>query len=320
MAAVSVVVPTHDREHFLRQTLRSVLRQRQVDLEVVVVDDGSPAGQVEAVVAAARDDRVRVLRNEVAQGVSAARNRGVIAAQGCWVAFCDDDDLWAADKLAEQLAAAGDGWPGWVYTGAVNVNEAGRVVGGRLPLPPEQVAALLPRRNTVPGGGSAVLVHRALLDRAGLFDLRLHNTEDWDLWVRLSRLELPRRVPAPLVGYRVHGRGSSLVTKQILRGAEEIERRYGGPLDRATLYRHLGRLSARAGRRGEAMRWYARTAARSADYARAGLLPDITELLGERARRVGRRVRLRGPDAAVAPDPALAAYLAQAQEWLDRSR
>src|SRR5215207_10128909 len=285
MAAVSVVVPTHDREHFLRETLRSVLRQRHVDLEVVVVDDGSPPGQVEAVVAA----------------------------------VCDDDDLWAADKLAEQLAAAGAGWRGWVYTGAVNVNEAGRVVGGRPPLPPEEVAALLPERNAVPGGGSAVMVHRELLERAGPFDTGLHNTEDWDLWVRLSRLELPRWVAAPMVGYRVHGRGSSLVTAQILRGAEEIERRYGGPLDRVTLYRHLGRLSARAGRRGEAMRWYARTAARSADYARGGLLPDAAGLLGERVRRVGRRVRLPGPDPAAAPDPALEAYLARAQEWLDRS-
>ena len=147
-----------------------------------------------------------------------------------------------------------DAWPGWVYTGSVNVNEAGRVVGGTLPLPPSQVVALLPRRNVVPGGGSGVLVHRRLLDRAGPFDLRLHNTEDWDLWVRLSRLETPRRVPAPA------GRATGS-TAQAPRwspgrscvGAEEIERRYGGPLDRVTLYRHLGRLCgtrpAGAGRR-----------------------------------------------------------------------
>ena len=314
---VSVVVPTHDRERFLAQTLRSVLRQRDVDLEVIVIDDGSPPGQVPAVVAALGDHRVRVVRNEVAHGVSAARNRGVTAARGRWLAFCDDDDVWAADKLAEQLAAAGDGWQGWVYTGAVNVNEAGRVVGGRPPLPPEEVAALLPRRNAVPGGGSAVMVHRELLERAGPFDSRLHNTEDWDLWVRLSRLEPPRWVAAPLVGYRVHSRGSSLVTRQILRGAAEIERRYGGPLDRVTLYRHLGRLSARAGRRGEAIRWYARTALRSGRYRRGDLAGDALDLAGERGRRLGRWLRLPQPGS-VAPDPAVAAYRSQGQQWLDR--
>ena len=314
---VSVVVPTHDRERFLAQTLRSVLRQRDVDLEVIVIDDGSPPGQVPAVVAALGDDRVRVLRNEVAHGVSAARNRGVTAARGRWLAFCDDDDVWAADKLAEQLAVTGDGWQGWVYTGAVNVNEAGRVVGGRPPLPPDEVAALLPARNAVPGGGSAVMVHRELLERAGPFDTGLHNTEDWDLWVRLSRLELPRWVAAPMVGYRVHGRGSSLVTAQILRGAEEIERRYGGPLDRVTLFRHLGRLAARAGRRGEAMRWYARTALRSGRRWPTGLAGEALDLAGPRGRRLGRRLRLPAA-ASAAPDPEVASYLSAAQEWLDR--
>jgi glycosyltransferase involved in cell wall biosynthesis len=317
MLAVSVVVPTHDREHFLRQTLRSIQLQRDVDLEIVVVDDGSPSGQVEAVVADLGDDRIRVLRNDIAQGVSGARNRGVAEARGSWVAFCDDDDLWAADKLAEQLAAAGGADPGWVYTGAVNVNEAGRVVGGRLPLPPSQVVALLPQRNVVPGGGSAVLAHRRLLDRAGPFDRQLHNTEDWDLWVRLSRLATPRCVAAPMVGYRVHGGGSSLVTRQILQGAEDIERRYGGPLDRVTLYRHLGRLSARTGRRGEALRWYARTARLSAEYRRDQLLRDATELLGDRMRLMGARPRF-APPVRTPADPAVAAYLAMAQEWLDQ--
>ena len=315
MVAVSVVVPTHDRAHFLSQTLRSIGRQNNVDLEVLVVDDGSPPAQVDGAVAALADDRIRVLRNESARGVSAARNKGIAAARGTWIAFCDDDDLWAADKLHSQLGVAGETWPGWVYTGSVNVTEAGRVVGGRLPLPPSQVVALLPQRNVIPGGGSGVLVHRRLLDRAGPFDVRLHNTEDWDLWVRLSRLETPRRVAAPLVGYRVHSAGSSLVTRQILLGAEEIERRYGGPLDRVTLYRHLGRLSARGGRRREALRWYARTARLSAEYWHDGLLFDAAELLGTgRARLMARRLRLLAP---AQRDPAVSAYLSEAQRWLD---
>jgi glycosyltransferase involved in cell wall biosynthesis len=315
VVVVSVVVPTHDREHFLRQTLRSICRQHEVDLEILVVDDGSPSGQVDSVVAASCDDRIRVLRNDTAHGVSAARNQGIAAARGAWVAFCDDDDLWAGDKLRRQLNSAEDAWPGWVYAGSVNVNEAGRVVGGTLPLPPSQVVALLPQRNVVPGGGSGVLVHRRLLDLAGPFDPYLHNTEDWDLWLRLSRLQIPRRVAAPLVGYRVHGAGSSLVTRQILLGAEEIERRYGGPLDRINLYRHLGRLSARAGRRGDALRWFARTARLSAAYRRSGLWSDAAELLGgQRGRLILRRLHLPAP---IQPDPAVTAYLSEAQRWLD---
>jgi glycosyltransferase involved in cell wall biosynthesis len=314
--AVTVVVPTHDRAHLLRETLRSITSQRDVDLEIVVVDDGSPPGQVAAVLAQLADDRIRLLRNENPLGVSAARNRGASAAHSVWVAFCDDDDVWAPDKLNQQLRTASDREPDWVYTGSVNVDVAGRVMGGTLPLPPSQVVTLLPRRNVVPGGGSGVLVHRDLLERAGPFDGRLRNTEDWDLWVRLSRLSTPRWVPGPLVGYRVHDRGSSLVTSEILRGAHEIERRYGGPLDRVTLYRHLGRLSARAGRRVEALRWYARTAWLSSAYRRDGLLLDVSQLLGGRTRRLARRMHLPLP-APPAGDPTLVAYFSAAQKWLD---
>ena len=194
------------------------------------------------------------------------------------------------------------------------MDETGRVVGGRRPLPPAEVAALLPGRNAVPGGGSAVLVHRTLLDRTGPFDTRLHNTEDWDLWVRLSRLELPRWVPAPMVGYRVHGGGSSLLTRQIVRGAQEIERRYGGPLDRVTLYRHLGRLSARGGRRGEAIRGTRGRPGGPRVPARP-LLLDVVQLLGP-ARAAG------PPDAPAVPGAAGTGSCArriplQAQEWLD---
>ncbi len=103
MPLVSVVVPTHNRARLLRRTLRSILAQHMVDLEVVVIDDGSTddTGDV-----AATDPRVLVIRNRESAGVSAARNRGIAAARGEWIAFCDDDDLWSPDKLNRQLTAA----------------------------------------------------------------------------------------------------------------------------------------------------------------------------------------------------------------------
>ena len=132
---VSVVVPTHDRGDLLTRTLRTILWQRDVDLEVLVVDDGGPDPAVAAhVVAELADDRVVLARNAVPAGVSAARNRGIAAARGAWVAFCDDDDLWAPDKLALQLAAAHRSGRGWVYSGAVKIDLHDRVIGG-LPRP-----------------------------------------------------------------------------------------------------------------------------------------------------------------------------------------
>src|SRR6476620_3195330 len=99
LPTVSVIVPTHNRVRLLPLTLQSVLWQQGVQLEVIVVDDAS-AADVRGTVEALDDPRVRVLRQELPQGVCMARNRGVAEAGGSWVAFVDDDDLWAPDKLA----------------------------------------------------------------------------------------------------------------------------------------------------------------------------------------------------------------------------
>jgi glycosyltransferase involved in cell wall biosynthesis len=99
---VSVIIPAYNAAATLPETLASVLAQRAVDLDVVVVDDGSTDGTGE--VAAQLGAPVRVIRQENA-GVGAARNRGVDVARGRWVAFIDSDDLWEPDKLRLQVAA-----------------------------------------------------------------------------------------------------------------------------------------------------------------------------------------------------------------------
>jgi len=190
MPEVSVVIPTRNRSRLLALTLHSVRWQRGVDLEVLVVDDGSADDTAETVAGLA-DPRIRLLRHDRPQGVSAARNRGIAAAGGAWVAFLDDDDLWAPDKLARQLEAAHQTGRTWVYTGEVSMDERLRILDGRPPAPPEQVLERLVRHNAVPAGASNVVVQADTLARAGAFDTRLRNNEDWDLWIRLARIGPP---------------------------------------------------------------------------------------------------------------------------------
>src|SRR6266542_1529901 len=102
---VSVVIPTRGRVDFLSCAVGAALGQQGVNVEVVVVDDASPDGTA-SWVAKQREDRLRLVRQDTQRGVSAARNSGVQAARGTWVAFLDDDDAWAPDKLESQLSAA----------------------------------------------------------------------------------------------------------------------------------------------------------------------------------------------------------------------
>ena len=255
---VSVVVPTHNRRELLASTLRTILWQRDADLEVVVVDDGSRDPDVaEQVTADLADDRVVLVRNAVPSGVSAARNLGIATARGSWVAFCDDDDLWSPDKLALQLAAARSTGHDWVYTGAVKIDLQQRVIGGLPPPAPEVVLANLPHVNLVPGGCSGVLASAAALRKAGGFDSGLVNLADWDMWMRLAMSGPPTYVPRPLVAYRIHPHNASMDTALILAEAHSLNRRYGSRIDYGALYHYIAWVHLRSGRGRNSLRFYA---------------------------------------------------------------
>ena len=200
---ITVVMPTRNRRRLLLRTLGSVRAQQGVDFEVVVVDDGSSDGTADAV-AALGDPRISVVRNERAAGVSAARNAGLAAVRAPWVAFLDDDDLWAPDKLVSQVAvAADDDRIGWVCAGAVTVDRTLRVVSGTVPPTPE-VLRQLPAFNSIPGGGSGTIARTDLLQGIGGFDPELSNMADWDLWIRLDAEAPLGAVVRPLTAYLRH--------------------------------------------------------------------------------------------------------------------
>ena len=247
-----MVVPTHNRRELLALTLRTVCEQKDVDLEVIVVDDGSTEEAAREVVGARQDPRVRLVRNATPMGVSTSRNRGVEDAVGGWVAFCDDDDLWAPQKLREQLRAAEETSCSWVYAGAVKIDDALRVIGGEPPQPPEVVHRRLPRWTLVPGGCSGVIARRDLVRDVGGFDPGLVNLADWDLWSRLAAYGPPGGVPLPLVGYRIHGGNSSQDTSLVLRELDRLDGRYGVRVDRAAVHHYLAWVSLRGGRRRQA--------------------------------------------------------------------
>ena len=204
MPEVSVILPTMDRWGLLTRALASVLAQEDVDLEVLVIDDGSSDGTPTRL-GAIGDPRLRVLVQESNQGVARARNRGIGEARGEWVAFLDDDDFWAPTCLREHLRSIADAGAGWGYGAAISVgpDRPSRVM---MPAPADELEDGLLQHNLV-GPPSTVTVRRDLLDEIGGFDERLSVIADWDLWVQLSRRAPAALCEDPLVGYWDHSDG-----------------------------------------------------------------------------------------------------------------
>ena len=182
---VSVVLPTRNRPDSLQRAVASVLGQTRRDWELVVVDDASDErtrSLLPAVVTG--DPRIRLLHHEARRGGGAARNTGIEAARGPWVAFLDDDAEWRPDKLALQLdrVATAEGAT-LAYGPVLAVDESGEasVVGG--PVPERNAFEVLARGNRIDTSG--VMVDRATLLGVGGFDPALPRLQDWDLWLRL---------------------------------------------------------------------------------------------------------------------------------------
>jgi len=212
---VSVIIPCYKQGHFLAEAVQSVLGQTVIDLECIVVNDGSPDTTREvATRLASGDPRVRYME-QVNRGLAAARNRGLEEARGRFIQFLDADDVIAPDKLRIQTDILG-GQPRWAIaysdyrfcpsddtSGTVPVSDKvrPRFVMGK---PLWDMAARWETQLSIP-------VHGFLFD-AGLFrgtgicfDESLPSHEDWDCWMRILELDpLVLHSPGELAVYRLH--------------------------------------------------------------------------------------------------------------------
>jgi glycosyltransferase involved in cell wall biosynthesis len=204
-----------------------VLAQRDVDVAVIVVDDGGSDGTPEAI-HDLNDNRVTVVRHDRPRGVSAARNSGIAKAVTPWLAFVDDDDLWAPDKLRSQLdALAADASAGWSCTGSVNIDEHCNVSWWAEPPQASDVGNVLLQANEIPGGGSGVVASRNLTLAVGGFDESLSNLADWDFYIRLGLRSPLAAVSQPLLGYYVHPQGMALNVRKSDLEYRYVDQKYG---------------------------------------------------------------------------------------------
>lgn len=186
MPKVSVIIPTHNRPELLKKAIESVLAQTYSDFEVVVVDDGLQK-RSNGIVEQFHDRRIRYLQHDAERGGSAARNSGIRAATGDFIAFLDDDDEWLPEKLDIQMArfAPTDPDVGFCFSAVTNIyhdhEEHTVVLDG--------IRDHFSRALGNPKGYLTVtlIVKRKVFDTVGLFDEALPSHQETDLIIRAAK-------------------------------------------------------------------------------------------------------------------------------------
>lgn len=267
---VSVVIPTHDRPNLLERAVRSVLDQTYGELELIVVDDASaePIGLDRIADFDAIKD-VRCIRLEENQGGAGARNAGLTAVNGEYVAFLDDDDEWLPEKVERQVhrfEAANDN-VGLVFTGVIQRDENRGIEDVHFnPVPGDHLRGILLKHYI--GTLSSVMIRSAVFDHVDGFRDDLPCWHDWEFYVRVARKFGFEAVNEPLVRQYVgdHDQLSDdfeakrRVSQRLLEETfGELPASYG--IERAvqgSQYYELAHSAYRTGRRLQALRYLVR--------------------------------------------------------------
>lgn len=226
---ISVVIPTHNRVDLLPRAIESVLKQTYSDFEIIIVSDGS-TDNTEAVVKKyiEKDSRIKFIGYSPAKGGNIARNTGIKAAQGDYIAFLDDDDEWLPKKLEKQLSVFEKSSKiGLVYTGVhiIYVNEG--IEYNSLSKEDGDLSKRILIDNCI-GTTSTVMVKKNVLSKSGGFDIKLKALQDFDLWIRICQSVEIGFVDEPLINYYNYSGSKqiSALTQKYIEAFEYINHKY----------------------------------------------------------------------------------------------
>jgi glycosyltransferase involved in cell wall biosynthesis/O-antigen/teichoic acid export membrane protein len=272
---VSIVIPTYNMAKYLPLALDSALSQDYPNLEIIVIDDGSTDDTFEMI----RHylPRIRCIRQEN-QGLPAARNHGLEAAQGEFVRFLDADDALCADSLVQQVEILRrHPKVGLVHSEALVMDSDGNLHGSRRSGIRVSASTIVPSarafRRLLRGCDicvSTVMARMAAIRRVGPFQHESLPGEDWDMWLRIASYYDNAYVPKPLAYYRVHQGSitanytlpsflrSHLYTLRSLFARPDLPYPGEEKLAHACLDNNTARLAARLRQRGPFARYLAR--------------------------------------------------------------
>lgn len=261
---ITVIIPTYKRAHALPKAINSVKQQSYLEWEIVIVDDNSPDSearkQTAAAIAQFEDKRIRYICHDANKGACQARNTGLDAASGEYVAFLDDDDIWQPNKLELQVVALETENADICYSD-MYLEYQGRKKYFTCLEQDNLYTSLLNQ-----GFGictSALLVSTIAIRDIGGFDNTLPSMQDYDLLLRLSNKYNAVRIAEPLITYQLADDGISCNPVNKANGHRAIINKYQEEYQRLGLFRGLSRqyesladFELRSGNRSIAIKHY----------------------------------------------------------------
>src|SRR4030042_5859454 len=248
MSTVSIVIPTLNRAHLVARAIKSVLKQTYQDFEIIGVDDGS-IDETEKVIKRCGNKRIKYIKHQKTRGPSAARNTGIDASCGDYIAFLDSDDVWLPKKLEKQINLFKKNIvkTGLTYCGVELIDQRSRNVKKKWS--PKYRGYVFEKNlsaNFIVSGSSTVIVQRKALEKAGKFDESLPSCEDWDLWIRIARHYEFDFAPEILVNCFSHSKRISSNFERVRLGLKLFSNKYKKEIDKqrnnvkAQHFFHLG--------------------------------------------------------------------------------
>ena len=217
--AVSVILPLYNGKEFIGETLESIAQQSFTDIELIIVDDGSTDDSCGIIKRISSESAHPVLKNlrllsKENGGVASARNSGVQAATGKYLAFIDQDDLWLPQKLEQQITALENSKAVWCYSSYLRFYADGkekirqRGSSDRL----ETLKALVFGKLFIPP--STVLIEKSICEKEGGFVSEFIPSDEWDLFLSLAEKYTPVYCPEVLVRFRSHSASTAKKQKR----------------------------------------------------------------------------------------------------------
>jgi len=194
---ISVVIPTYNRERFLKRAIESVLNQTFQDFELIIVDDGS-TDKTKEVVDSFQSNKIKYIYQKNSGGAAFPKNTGIKIAQGEYIAILDSDDEWLPEKLEKQIGF-------FEKHSEISVVGCNFLINGqkeyKVPKYKNVFKQMLITDNM--GPGSIMIYRREVFNKVGLFDENLKSGQDKEMRIRLAQEYKFGFIDKPLVNYYI---------------------------------------------------------------------------------------------------------------------